>query len=634
MQAPPSPATFVPSLRIAQFASATGWMLIALSASVLCGWAFDISALMSVVPGLAAMKANTAAAFLFAGLALVRREQRDLRFYSLGVLVIGSFSVIEYVANSSFGIDELVFRDPRSTILPGRMSQITGVAFTLLGPALVLLKAQRKTGRRISRALALAVGAVGIVALLGYSYDTQALYRVGPYSSVALPAAIGFVIAAVGVYCANPTEGFVRHTQANSAGGAMLRRLLPAALLIPYFLGLTAWIAHKRLGWEMGFSLAVVVAAVILCLVLILVLNAKRLDREELALRESEERFRLLANTAPVMIWMSGSDKKCDYFNERWLEFTGRALQNELGDGWAEGVHPEFRETCLETYVEAFDRRESFRMEYPLRRHDGEYRWISDIGVPRFNLDGSFAGYIGSCTDVTDHKLAEEALADVGRRLIEAQEAERTWIARELHDDITQRIALLSIELAKWELEVAAPASEALDLIRRIGERLLGISRDIRALSHRLYSSELECVGLVAAVDGFCKEQCEQQKVHIEFNHTAIPRDIPKETSLCIFRIVQEALQNAIKHSGVRKFTVALSGTAGEIEVTISDLGVGFDQQDLSKRYGLGLISMRERLQLVHGEFSIKSAPGRGTTIHGRIPLNAQSENRALARHA
>ena len=131
--------------------------------------------------------------------------------------------------------------------------------------------------------------------------------------------------------------------------------------------------------------------------------------RAQEALHESEQRFRLVANTAPVLIWMSGPDKLRNYFNQPWLEFTGRSLEAQLGDGWAEGVHPEDLRICLGTYTSAFDRRESFNMQYRLRRNDGEYRWVSDIGVPRFNPDGSFAGYISSCIDVTERKMVEVA---------------------------------------------------------------------------------------------------------------------------------------------------------------------------------------------------------------------------------
>jgi len=134
------------------------------------------------------------------------------------------------------------------------------------------------------------------------------------------------------------------------------------------------------------------------------------LKRAEAELRESEARFRLVADSAPVMIWMSGTDKLRTYFNKPWLDFTGRSIDRELGNGWAEAVDSEDLQRCLDTYVQSFDRREAFRMEYRLRRHDGEFRLVSDTGVPRFNPDRSFTGYIGSCIDVTDQRRAEEHL--------------------------------------------------------------------------------------------------------------------------------------------------------------------------------------------------------------------------------
>ena len=351
----------------------------------------------------------------------------------------------------------------------------------------------------------------------------------------------------------------------------------------------------------------------------------------EQALRESEERFRLVANTAPVLIWMAGTDKLCTYVNQPWLEFTGRPLEAELGNGWAEGVHPEDLNRCMDTYTQAFDRRETFQMEYRLRRHDGQYRWLSAIGVPRFNPDHSFAGYIGSCTDVTERKLAEESLADIGRKLIEAHEEERTWIARELHDDVNQRMALLAVELDRWNQQLPPSAVELHDHIHHAIQRLSNIATDIQALSHRLHSSKLEYLGLVAAAKSFCKELSEQQKVEIDFRHTAIPRSVPKEISLCLFRVLQETLQNAVKHSGVRHIKVDLRGTEGEIQLTVSDLGIGFDPQDAIHRRGLGLISMRERMQLVSGEISIKSQPGSGTTIHARVPFSSSSDSMRAA---
>src|SRR5262249_40034860 len=139
--------------------------------------------------------------------------------------------------------------------------------------------------------------------------------------------------------------------------------------------------------------------------------------------RESESRFRIVADAAPVLIWMAGVDKRCTFFNKPWLEFTGRSLQQEMGNGWAEGVHPDDLQKCLQTYTEAFDARRPFVMQYRLKRRDGEYRWISDQGVARHDARGKFVGYIGSCVDVTELIKKEDALREFEERVLLAAQA-------------------------------------------------------------------------------------------------------------------------------------------------------------------------------------------------------------------
>lgn len=153
------------------------------------------------------------------------------------------------------------------------------------------------------------------------------------------------------------------------------------------------------------------------------------------ALRATEVRFRLMADSAPVLIWMSGTDKRCTWFNKPWLEFTGRTMEQELGDGWAEGVHPDDLARCLNTYVQAFDARQPFEMEYRLRRHDGLYRWIQDSGVPLFLDDGTFAGYVGSCIDISDRKHSEELL----RSQVRERTNELASAGARLQEEIHQR---------------------------------------------------------------------------------------------------------------------------------------------------------------------------------------------------
>ena len=397
---------------------------------------------------------------------------------------------------------------------------------------------------------------------------------------------------------------------------------LPAGTVVR-FRDPSAWESYK--GYMIG---GVVLILAETLLIFGLVWQKATAKRAETQLRESEERFRLVANTAPVMIWTAGTDRNCSYVNKTWLDFTGRPLEAELGDGWVEGVHPDDSNRCLQTYTEAFNRRESFEMHYRVRRRDGEYRWVLGYGVPRFNSDGTFAGYIGSCVDITERKHAEESLATIGRRLIEAHEAERTWIGRELHDDINQRLALLAIELDRWSQH--ALTNELTELVRHARARITEIAEDVQGLSHRLHSSKLDYLGLATAAKSLCRELSEKTKVEIVFEHAGIPHTLSKEVSLCLFRVLQEGLQNAVKHSGVRSFTVDLQGTEESIELTVADFGNGFAEQEACTGHGLGLISMRERLQLVHGELSVKSQPGAGTTIRARVPLKTD-EYRAMA---
>ena len=150
----------------------------------------------------------------------------------------------------------------------------------------------------------------------------------------------------------------------------------------------------------------------------------------------------------------------------------------------------------------------------------------------------------------------------MGRRLIEAHEQERTWIGRELHDDISQRLALLAVELDRQNKQLSSSS----DIIEHVQGRIADIGRDVQALSHRLHSSKLDYLGLAAAANSFCRELSAQTGVHIVFNHSDIPRELPKEVSLCLFRVLQEALQNAVKHSGVEQFKVELKGNPERIE--------------------------------------------------------------------
>lgn len=343
--------------------------------------------------------------------------------------------------------------------------------------------------------------------------------------------------------------------------------------------------------------------------------------RAQQAVLESEKRFRLLANTAPVLIWMSGPDKLCNYFNEPWLEFTGRRLEEELGNGWAKSVHSEDLQKCLDTYTQSFDRKEKFGMEYRLRRHDGEYRWVLDIGVPRFNSDTSFAGYVGCCMDISDLKQARATVIEFSSRLLQAGEEERARIARELHDDINQRLALLANGLQ--EAEQAASSNKdrpQKENLHDLWQMTNAIATDIQHMSHQLHPSKLQYLGLATTLRDLCHEFAQQHKIAVECVAKGLPDDLQENVSLNLFRTVQESLRNAAKHSQARHVRVELTCESNVVHLRVSDDGVGFDPDDARIHHGLGMVSMRERLRSVGGEFSIWSKPSLGTLVEGWVP--------------
>ena len=396
---------------------------------------------------------------------------------------------------------------------------------------------------------------------------------------------------------------------------------------------LTVWETYK---WYLIFGISLILLQAVLIAGLLWHRARRRKAEAKMAFalevaRESEGRFRLVANTAPVMLWMAGTDRLCTYVNQPWLEFTGRPLEAELGNGWADGLHGEDLKACLDDYTRAFDLREPFRMQYRIRRKDGEYRWLLDIGVPRFNQDGSFAGYIGSCLDITDRKQAEEALSGVSRRLIDAQEQERMRIARELHDDINQRIAMLGIKLDIFQQSLPNRGGEFQSRLTELRQLAAEIGTEVQGISHRLHSSKLEYLGLVAACKSFCREVADVHKMNVNFTAESIPPAVSQEVSLCLFRVLQESLSNAIKHSAAQRFEAQLRGTPSEIQLTVRDHGIGFDADEAIVSRGLGLISMRERVSVVNGMMLIASRPMGGTEITVRVPIVASSVSKTTS---
>lgn len=226
-------------------------------------------------------------------------------------------------------------------------------------------------------------------------------------------------------------------------------------------------------------------------------------------------------------------------------------------------------------------------------------------------------------------RKAEEAISGFSRRLIEAQETERTRIARELHDDINQRLAMLAISLKTAKQGLSNSDLKTSRILEEAGEQVSELESDVQALSHQLHSSKLEYLGLEAAASGFCREFSERQNVTVNLRCESVPEDLSSDVALCLFRVLQEALHNALKYSGVNEFEVSVTGVSKAIELRVHDSGAGFDAKRIGQ--GLGLTSMKERLRLVGGECSIDSVPGQGTTVIARVLMADSKTTGAIA---
>ena len=344
--------------------------------------------------------------------------------------------------------------------------------------------------------------------------------------------------------------------------------------------------------------------------------------RAEEAVLSSEQRYRLLFERNVAGVGIGSLDGRLLDCNDGWARILGYESRDEVV-----GRH------ALEFYFNPADRqplldelREQavFSRELQLKRKNGSPVWVlfnaaalnSEHGIP-----------IVQCTmiDISESKRAEEALSGMTRKLIEAQEQERARIGRELHDDITQRLAILSVELDQPQ-----SPTEVQSRMQELRNELRQISDDIQALSHDLHSSKLDYLGAIAGIKSWCKEITDRHKIEVVFR-SDFSGNLPLDVGLPLFRVLQEAVNNSIKHSGGKRVEVQLRGGPGEIHLIVRDSGKGFDVESAMRGKGLGLTSMRERVRLLNGMIAIESRRMGGTNIHVCVPLEERSNAEPLS---
>ena len=349
------------------------------------------------------------------------------------------------------------------------------------------------------------------------------------------------------------------------------------------------------------------------------------------ALRQSQERFLLAVNGSSTGIWDWDIRTNHVFLSPMWKRMLGYE-DFEIKDSveeWEERLHPDERDRVLTTMRNHLAGSLSeYEMEHRLRHKDGSYRWVLSRGVSLRDTSGRPTRLAGSHVDITKLKETREALEAsehaVSGRLISAQEGERMGIARELHDDIGQRMALLAIQVERLSKLVSRRSKESGRLVAGLRKQTKEIASDIQHISHELHPARLEHLGLIAAVKALCRDLSAHRHIRIDVTAPSVSGPIPQNVGLCLYRVVQEALRNVLKHSGTEEAKVNISVNEDVIDVSICDSGVGFDHESAVAEggLGLGLVSMRERLRLVSGELAIVSRASQGTSIRVRVPLH------------
>ncbi|MDD3161388.1 MAG: PAS domain-containing protein, partial [Bacteroidales bacterium] len=378
--------------------------------------------------------------------------------------------------------------------------------------------------------------------------------------------------------------------------------------------------------------------------------------KAEEEIREKEVQYRNLANSGLALIWTSNTEKLCTFFNEPWLKYTGRTMEEEYGNGWTEGVHPDDYDHCLNTYVTAFDKREPFVMEYRMKHHSGEYRWILDMGTPNFNSNGEFVGFIGHCFDISERKHMEDDLIIAKERAEESDRLKSAFLANMSHEIRTPMNGILGFaEILKEPDLTGEEQQDYIEIIQNSGKRMLNIINDIIDISKieaGLMKTEIMETNINEQINymyTFFKPEVEAKGMKISF-HTSLPSSeaIIKTDKEKLYAILTNLLKNAIKYSdeGSIDFGYILKSDnkRGELEFYVKDTGIGipkerqeaiferFIQADIEDKKarqgaGLGLTISKSYVEMLGGRIWVESEHSIGSTFYFTLPYNRILEN-------
>jgi PAS domain S-box-containing protein len=634
--------------RLRRVSRILGALIILAGVVVLLGWMQGNAFLTNVIPGLPAMMPWTAVTFLMAGVGLALdfpgARRRVPSLVAVGVILPGLWTLIEYATGWNPGLDRLLFEVKLQSAVvgfPGRMSPHTAICFVLTGFAFRFANIETRHGHRPMQSLTMLAGLIALHAVIGHSLGVKEFYGSFSATGMAIHTAILFLLLTLGLLFRDPDHGLMALLTGNNAGSALTRRLLPAAILLPILLAWLNAAAQRAVLCDASFGAAAVAVATMLGFGLLIWRSVRTLERLDQRRRETEEHFHTMADSIPQLAWMARSDGDIFWYNRRWYDYTGTTLDQMKGWGWQSVHDPSELPRVLETIRASFVSGEPWDCTFPIRRHDGVFRWHLSRMLPTKDEHGRVLLWFGSNTDITEQREAAALLEQAKEAAEAASGAKSEFLANMSHEIRTPMNGILGMTELTLATDLNPSQRENLELVKSSADALLVVINDILDFS-KIEAGKLDLEPIPFPPRDVVTETLRivARKAHDKGLELVcrIDPDVPESVVGDPGRLRQiliNLIGNAIKFTERGEVVVTVERVLGEDDpvillFSVADSGIGipeakrssifdaFEQADGSttRKYGgtgLGLSISSRLVELMQGRIWVQENPGGGS---------------------